>query len=470
MVVAMVNRIARAEMFSPLRYRDYFLLWSGQGAHAFALWGEQIARPFLIFGMVDDPATAAVHIGGVIALRTVPQLFFGVFAGVISDWFDRRMILVGTKVAVLLVSVLFAAVLVTGQAQLWHVYAFSFLRGSFMAFDQPARQSMIATLLPTEQMTRGIALMSGTQNVMRIAGSSAGGFSVALLGIPGTFVAIALIYAPALVATWMIRTLPQERPNETGARAMGRGLVEGMQFAWRTAPVRGVLLMSLVYFTFGMSYVQVFAPIFAEEIMNIGSGGLGLMVSFTGAGALFGALFVAARQPVRVGLWLPVTVTIFGGMLIVFSLTTYLDHPYGIVVPFALIGVTGILQTTYFSMSNAALLAAAPPAMRGRVISLLSLDRAMVTLGASAAGFLTAVQGVQLAQMEFGLVCVVGGLLVLVTMPELRAARLEGGTSFGSHGRHPSPAAAEATSAPPAATTPTSLDTAAPAAATRQAP
>ncbi len=427
--------LARSETLAPLRYRNYFLLWSGQGAHAFALWGEQIARPFLIFDMVESTEAAAVHIGGVIAARTVPQLLFGVFAGVISDWFDRRLILVLTKIAVLAVSFLFAALLLLGEAELWHVYAFSLARGSFMAFDQPARQSMIATIVPTDQMTRAIALMSGTQNVMRIAGSSAGGFSVALLGIPGTFLAVALIYVPALIATYLIRVPEQERPAETGARAMANGLVEGARFAWKSAPVRGVLLMSLVYFTFGMSYVQVFAPLFAEEVLDIGSSGLGVMVSFTGAGALVGALFVASRQPTRVGLLLPVTVMLFGAMLVLFSVTTYLPRPLGLIVPFVVIGLTGILQTAYFSMSNAALLAAAPPAMRGRVISLLSLDRAMVTLGASLAGFLAALQGVQLAQIQFGLVCVGGGLAVLLLLPELRHARMEGGTGF-SAARH----------------------------------
>jgi hypothetical protein len=84
--------------------------------------------------------------------------------------------------------------------------------------------------------------------------------------------------------------------------------------------------------------------------------------------------------------------------------------------------------------------------MRGRVISLLSLDRAMVTLGASGAGFLTAALGVQLAQVTYGLVCVVGGLVVVLTLRELRASRMEGsfGFSSGRHGREASAAATPA--------------------------
>ncbi len=440
MASGFLSSLANAELIAPLRYRNYFLLWSGQGAHAFALWGEQIARPFLVFALVEGREAQAVALGGVIAVRTLPQLFFGVFAGVISDWFDHRMILMLTKVGVVVLSVVFAALLVFDAMLLWHVYLFSFIRGSLMAFDQPARQAMIANIVPENQMTRAVALMSATQNIMRIVGASAGGFAVAFLGLTGTFVTIAAIYTGAVAATYFINVAFQKKPAETGARAMANGLVEGARFAWNTKPVRGILLMSLVYFTFGMSYIQVFAPIFANDVIlfrgePIGSGGLGLMTALTGAGALAGAIIVASRQPARVGLLLPLVVMGFGAMLIAFSASTYLGAPLGLAVPFLLLGVTGILQTAYFSMSNAALLAAAPAEMRGRVISLLSLDRAMVTLGASGAGFLTAAMGVQLAQIVYGVVCVVGGLFVLAFFKELRAARMQGDFGF-STGRH----------------------------------
>src|SRR5687768_4372784 len=184
----MFSGLAAADTLAPLRYRNYFLLWSGQGAHAFALWGEQIARPFLIFALVEGKEERAVALGIVIAIRTLPQLFFGVFAGVISDWFDHRKILLVTKVGVVTLSIAFAALLVFDAMELWHVYVFSFVRGSLMAFDQPARQAMIANIVPANEMTRAVALMSATQNIMRIVGASAGGFAVAVLGLTGTFV------------------------------------------------------------------------------------------------------------------------------------------------------------------------------------------------------------------------------------------------------------------------------------------
>lgn len=441
---------ATVGMFAPLRQPTYRLLWIGQSSHAFALWMEQVARPFLVLDMTGG---SAAHVGGVLAVRTIPQLVFGVFAGVISDWFDRRTILIVTKINVLILSVIFAALLVAGRLELWHVYAFQFLRGTLMAFEQPARQSMIATILPPRQVVGGVALMSATQNVMRIIGSAAGGFAIPLLGIAGAFVAVAVIYVGAVVTTLMLRVTTNERPAETGARAMAAGLVEGGRYAWGNTTIRAILLMSLIYFTFGMSYTQVFVPLFAKNVMGIGAGGAGLMVSLTGVGALVSALVVASKQPRRVGVALPAIVWSFGVMLVAFAVTSYLPHPAGLILPFAFITLTGATQTMYFSLSNAAMLSSAPTEMRGRIISLLSLDRGLMSLGGMGAGFLAELQGVQIAQIVYGSVCIAGGFGILMLYKELRNMEIdptafEDGRGRGARHRPPVPLPA-AEAAPP---------------------
>ena len=86
---------------------------------------------------------SAVHLGLVILARTVPSVAFGLIAGVLVDSFNRRLILVITKVSVFVLSIAFAILIVSGRLEIWHIYAFSFLRGTTMAFDQPARRAMI---------------------------------------------------------------------------------------------------------------------------------------------------------------------------------------------------------------------------------------------------------------------------------------------------------------------------------------
>ena len=211
--------------FASLRYRNLRLLWVGQTGHAAALWMEQIARPWLVLELTDDNAA---HLGGVVAIRVVPQLLFGVWAGVIADRVDRKTLLQATKVGVFVLNVVFAAMLVAGVLELWHVYAAAFMRGMFMSFDQPARQSLIADSVPPALVTNAIALMASTQNLMRIVGVMLSGLLVGWIGLEGTFITIAAVYLVSVVATQFIDIPARKRDKKGGARGIVNDLIEGI--------------------------------------------------------------------------------------------------------------------------------------------------------------------------------------------------------------------------------------------------
>jgi MFS transporter, DHA1 family, staphyloferrin A biosynthesis exporter len=132
---------------------------------------------------------------------------------------------------------------------------------------------------------------------------------------------------------------------------------------------------------------------------------------------------IASRYPKRLGLILPLSVIGMGIALSSFALASYLPRPMGLIIPFAILPFVGIMQTAYFSLSNATMLSAAPPELRGRVISLLSLDRAMVSAGASLGGLLAAAQGAQMAQLIYGILVTLAGVIVIFTLKDLRRYR-----------------------------------------------
>ncbi len=419
----MPGAATRYGLLYSLTYRNFRLLWLGQASHASALWMEQIARPWLVLIMTGDNAA---HVGGVVAMRTLPMLFLGVWAGVIADRFDRRTVLISTKVGVFILSIVFAAILVSGRMELWMVYAAAFLRGSFMAFDQPARQSLIASIVPSHALTNAVALMSSTQNVMRLVGVMGSGLVIATLGIEGAFIAIAVIYIGAVVSSWMLDVPSHllDRKNEEPT-TMFQSLVEGIKYAATQPAILGVLAMSLFFFSFGMSWMQVFASLFARTVFETEAVGFSALVAISSLGAIAGTLLIASRYPKRLGLILPGSAVLMGGVLALFSAASYLPGTPGIVIPFLLVPLVGLAQTAYHSLSNALLLSATPVELRGRVISLLSLDRAMMSAGAAAGGFLAAAAGVQIAQITYGLLLVLTGVIVLFAAPGLRKFRLE---------------------------------------------
>jgi MFS family permease len=430
-----------AGIFSSLRIRDFRLLWLGVSSHAAALWMEQIARPFLIFELTGSP----VQLGGVIVARTLPQFALGIFAGVAIDWFDRKRVLQLSQIAAFVLNVVFAALLLTDLLELWHIYAAAAIRGATMAFDQPARQSMVPAIVPADRVTNAIALFSATQNTMRILGTAASGFTIAAIGVEGAFVAIAVIYAGTVTATSMLRVPAHKPPAQSGAGAMLGGLGEAMRFAWRTPTIRGAIALALIYFAFGLSFMQLFAPLFALDVLDIGAVGFGVMMSLTGAGSLVGALTIASRSPRRLGLLVPLMMASFGTLLMLFALSTYVPGELGrawIALPLAMVFAAGLFQSGVFALVQVMVLDAAPEQMRGRLMGLLAFDRATMMAGAAAGGVLAATLGTQIAQIVYAALVIAGALAVLLLAPEFRA------TVVGTRRRTEAEAAAEPAAAP----------------------
>jgi MFS family permease len=397
-----------------LGYRDFLYLWLGQATHAFALWLEQTARPLLILALTDSP----VHLGGVIMIRTVPAVVLGMVAGVVADNFNRRTVLITTKVAVLVLSVVFAALIVFDLIEVWHIYLFSFLRGATMAFDQPARRAMIPTIVPHRLVMNAMALSTGTMGGMRIAGAAAAGILMGFYGMAAPFVAIVFVYILAVIFTWMLRVPDHARSGYQGIRSMGNDLAQGLRFAWNTPAVRGVLIIAVGYFTFGMAFMQVFAPLFATKVLEIGETGYGLLISVMGVGSVLGSLALATANPTRRrGVMLLALLGIFGVVLVVFAAGASLRI---IPLAFVLMAVLGLTQAAFFPVTNAMLVEAAPENMRGRVLGLLSLDRAMTAFGGFLAGVMAAGMGTVWAQSFFGAACVVTAVALFSLMPSLR--------------------------------------------------
>ena len=80
-------------MFASLAYRNFLYLLIGQTTHAGALWLDMVVRPLLVLSITGSP----IHLGLVMAARTVPTMGFGLLAGVVADSFDRRTVLLTTN-------------------------------------------------------------------------------------------------------------------------------------------------------------------------------------------------------------------------------------------------------------------------------------------------------------------------------------------------------------------------------------
>jgi MFS family permease len=408
------RKVSFSNTFASFGYRDFVFLWLGQITHAFALWLDQIAKPLLILALTGSP----IHLGLILVARTLPAVGFGLIAGVVADNFNRRLVLLATKVFVLVLSIAFAAIVVLDMVEMWHIYAYNILRGSAMAFDQPARRAMIPTIVPKELVTNAMALSQGSMTATRIAGAAGAGLIIAKYGFAGAYVTMATVYIGAVIFTWMLKPADHKRSGYTGIKNMGVDLVDGLKYSWNNPDIRGVLIISLGWFTFGMAFMQVFAPLFAIEILDIGESGFGYLISVSAIGSTIGALVLAALNPSKNrGVLMLALLVFFGALLIIFSASTYL---MSIPLAFVVMLFLGVGQSGFFPLINAVLVEKADEEMRGRVLGVLSLDRAMVTFGGALAGFMAWGFGPQISQIIFGAGLILTAVLMYVLYKPLR--------------------------------------------------
>ena len=421
-----------SNMMSSFRYSAFRYLWLGQVTHAAGMWIDMVTIPLIVLSLYDSLEQAAINVGLVMFVRTMPHFTLGLFAGVFADNFNRKTLLVVTKIGVVFIQIIFMFVVFMDHLSMTWVYLYTFFRGATMAFDQPARRAMIANVVPQELYTNAMALSMGTVQATRIIAAAGAGWIIALTsgvdriteadyGFQFPVTIILILYTLAFIFTYLINysheVINNEGENKKTIQYVFAELIEGLRFSWSRKDIRAVVIMAACFFLFGMVFMQVFAPLFAK-ILGIGEKGLGILLSMSGIGGASGAVFLAAVNPNnKRGIWILSSQIALGLSLILFALSVAFDNMMVIYFMAILIGLS---QAIIFPLINSVLMKLTPDHLRGRAMGLLSLDRAFVSLGAAIAGPAAAYVGVANGQILFGVGCVMSGIFLWIFGSTLR--------------------------------------------------
>jgi MFS family permease len=389
-----------------LRYRDFRFLFFAQLTNAAAQWMQMIGLPILVLALTASP----VHLAMVMIARTVPAMVLGLVSGVVADMWDRRTILITTRVVGTALATWFAVVNVLGSVSLVEIYVFAVLRGATMAFDQAPRRALIPSMVPKHVVVNAMALSTGGMQVMRMLAAAMAGTLIAVGGIRTAFVALALLYVSGIPFLLLMRTRSHERSGYRGIRQMVVDTKDGLGFAITTPAMRASLIITAFFFVFGMSFSNVFAPLLADGPLGLTEGGLGWMVAVMGFGGTMGTITVAYLSPSHHrGIVLIIALAVFGLLLSGMAGASYLPSAW---VAFVVIFFVGAGQSVFMPLLSTMVLQAAPDHMRGRAMAILGWDRALVSFGTAIAGFAAAAFGPQAALLGFGGVCVIGALVL----------------------------------------------------------
>lgn len=405
-------RLRRSTFSSIADYPNYRLYWFGALASNIGTWTQMVAQGWLVY----DLTGSTFYLGLVGFATAVPNLFLALVGGVLADRFERRRLMIFTQTGAMIMAFLLAYLTLAGIVTVWHILAIAFVAGIVNAFNTPVRQTIISDLVPREALLNAVALNSAQFQTSRTLGPALAGLIVAALG-PGWCFAINGLSFLAVIGVLLAMKLPPLL-GTTRKTSMRKNLMEGIRYVRRDPIILSLVGLATVPSFFGMPYNQLM-PAFASSILHVGAEGLGVLMSCAGLGALLGALIVASLSKAAPrGLLLLLAIISFGAGLAVFASSQLFA------LSAAMLIAVGVSSMSYNALNQTFLQTLSEDAMRGRVMSILTVATfGLQPLGTLAVGTVAQAVGPQAAVTGGGLVCVLFATWMLATRPVLKALR-----------------------------------------------
>jgi MFS family permease len=356
--------------FSSLRYPNY-RLWFGAALVAnIGTWMQRIAQDWLVLTDLTDDS--GVALGITTALQFLPLLLVGPWAGLLADRLPRRRLLMVTQGAMGVLALGLGALVLSGNAQLWQVYAFALGLGVVTAFDNPVRQTFVAELVPPERLANAVGLNSASFNAARLVGPGVAGLLIAAVGSGWVFVINGATFAATIAAVALMKA-EATWAREPAPRGKGQ-IREGLRYVRGRSDIMVIMVVMAVVSAFGLNF-QLTSAMMARVEFERGAGEFGLLGSVLAVGSLTGALLAARRDRPRVRLVI--------GAAFAFAVATAVMALMPTFPAFVVACVpVGLASLTMMTAANSTLQTSTDPAMRGRVMSLYM----MVFLGATPIG------------------------------------------------------------------------------------
>jgi MFS family permease len=379
-------------------------------------WMQNVAQPWLAYTMTKS----AFMLGLVGAIQYMPVLLFSLFAGVLIDRFPKKKILFITQSASLAVTMTLAILDYSGHIKFWHILVLAAALGLVNAFDMPTRQSFIIQLVGKDDLMNAIALNSAMFSTCRIVGPAIAGLVIGYYGAGMCFLANSISFAAVVISLLFIHPMAIQTTVKSSKRILAE-IKDGLSYIYqRTILLDAVLLLTIIG-TFAMNN-NVLIPVFSEAVLKQGSMGMGILFSFSGIGALIGAMLVAFTSksgPSKLVIY--AVPTIIGLFLILNSFTTNL-----LFAGFC-IAAMGIFFNLFSATINSVLQLHTGNEFRGRVMSVYTL----VVAGSTPIGNLYAGLADDYIGARFGFAAcgvIVLALLIPVYLYKLRSnSRLRNG-------------------------------------------
>lgn len=361
-----------------LTVRDFRWLWSGHTLFVASLIMSRLALGWLVLELTDS----AYWVGVAIGMDGVGKILFGVFAGVLVDRFDKRVVLLisqGTFAGLCLL----LGLLIMGQvAALWSVLLITFLLGGVDAITVPANNSIVYQTVGRGRVMNASAINMMGFNLARTVGAALAGLVIERWNTGACYLvaggAAGLGLLPILGVRGDFRSTTTPEPLWSTLR-------DGLRYVWSDRVLLRVLGLSVVVEMFGFSHYTM-TSVIARDVLRVGAEGYGYLSAASGVGASVGTVLLAGLGDYRHKGRLLLTAIISAGVgIILFAFSPWYW------VSLTLAAINGATLAAYDAMMQTLVQLLTPDSMRGRVLSLYVLTFGFTSVGGYVVGLVATV-------------------------------------------------------------------------------
>jgi MFS family permease len=384
--------------FAAYTYRDFRVLWLGAFTSTVGNWMQEVAQAWLVF----DLTKSSFFLGLDDFLGQLPILLFTLVGGVVADRRDRRHLLIVSQFVQMTTALVLAALIFAHVVRVQHILLMSFVAGLGQSFGGPAYQALIPSLVQKKDLPNAIALNSIQFNLARVFGPLLAGYTLAQWGAASCFTLNGLSFLVVIVALLSLTIKHVPPPEKTPMMQDFKG---GFNYARKESTIVALTILASLATFLGLPLLT-FLPVFARNIFHGDINLYSHMMSFSGAGAVCGALVVAWLGRFKhMGRTLLVLLGVFGMLVTAFAISRV-----AWVSDLILFG-TGASLLMVFSMTSSLVQLIVPDNLRGRVMSIYMVAfRGGMPLGSLAAGWVASLTS---APLVLG---VNGGLIFCVAV------------------------------------------------------
>lgn len=391
-----------------LKHRRFFFLWLGL---LISIAGTQM-QIWALFWHIRDLTDQPIALGGIGLARILPVIVFSLIGGALADSANRRTIIFVTQSAAALLALSLGLFTQFGQITIWHIYAITALSAVAIAFDGPARQSLVPNLVPAQDLPNAFSLTSIAFQAGSVIGPALSGIVIAVWGQQAVYYINAASFLAVILALFFIGDVPQRIEQNTKGISLS-SIGDGIRFILGKPVIFSTMILDFIATFFASA--NTLMPFVARDVLHVGVVEYGWLSAAQSVGAVSVAVTISQMRDLRrQGPLFLGSVVIFGAATVLFGLSRHIVLAwFALALTGAADGLSTIIRNTIRQLQT-------PDHIRGRMTSVNQVFfQGGPQLGEIEAGAVAQVFGAPFAIVSGGIGCIIGLALVVWKWPQL---------------------------------------------------